>query len=42
MKVLEDTDLILLMILPLIGGLKSGFKLAVTFLPTRLPYLNKL
>lgn len=34
MKVLEDTDLPLLMVLPLVGGLESRFKLAVMFLTT--------
>ena len=40
MKVLEDTDLLLLTVLPLVGGLESGFKLAVMFLTTCLPYLT--
>lgn len=42
MKVLKDTDLILLVELPLGGGFEIGFTLAVVFLTTHLPYLSQL
>lgn len=40
MKVLEDTGSLLIMVLPLVGGLESRFKLAMMFLTTCLPYLT--
>lgn len=40
MKVLEDTDLFLLMLLPLVGELERRFKFAAMFLTTCLPYLT--
>lgn len=42
MKVLKDTDLSLLVELPLVGGFEIEFTLAVVFLTTRLLYLSQL
>lgn len=42
MKVLKDTDLVLLVELHLGGGFEIGVTLTVMFLTTHLPYLSQL